>query len=178
MHQLHYGNIISIGTGRWISCRDLYEKLCTAECDSCGDFGGYLYLITCRRVCFLCFTEEPDYLPLLRADAIRKFGLHNEHMARLPAMKTVPAWCSPYDHKRHVCPISREILRQPWDSLHLETIQPMAVPLRSKPPEITIANTREAVIQQHNRENPIPTVILTVILKVYTEACTKSVDPR
>ncbi|KAF7590952.1 hypothetical protein BBP40_002204 [Aspergillus hancockii] len=34
--------IISIGTGRWISCQDLHDKLCTAECDSCGDFGGYL----------------------------------------------------------------------------------------------------------------------------------------
>ncbi|KAH2761567.1 hypothetical protein KXW10_000389 [Aspergillus fumigatus] len=91
--------IISIGTGRWISCQDLYEKLCTAECDSCGDFGGYLYLITCRRVCFLCFTEKPDYLPLLRADAIRKFGLRHEHLTRLPAMKSVPGCYSPREIK-------------------------------------------------------------------------------
>ena len=56
-------------------CLKLYEELSTAECDSCGDYGGYLYLVTCRRVCFLCLTENPDYLPILRADAIRKFGL-------------------------------------------------------------------------------------------------------
>jgi hypothetical protein len=37
----------------------------------------------------------------------------------------------------------------------------MAVPLRSKPPEITIANTREAVIQQHNR-------LLQTVPKAYT----------
>lgn len=87
--------ILSIGTGRWISCRDLHKKLCTAKCDSCGDFGGYLYLITCRRVCFLCFTENTDYLPLRQADAIRKFGLRHEHLASLPSMKTVPGYYSP-----------------------------------------------------------------------------------
>jgi hypothetical protein len=87
--------ILSIGTGEWILCQDLYQKLCTAECDSCGDFGGYLYLITCRRVCFLCFTEKTDFLPLKRADAVRKFGLAREHLASLPAMRTVPGSYSP-----------------------------------------------------------------------------------
>lgn len=33
--------ILSIGTGEWMPCQDLHDKLCTAECDSCGDFGGY-----------------------------------------------------------------------------------------------------------------------------------------
>lgn len=79
--------LLSIGTGKLISCRLLHEKLCTAECDSCGDFGGYIYLITCRRVCFLCFTWKTDYRPLLRADALRKFGLHREHLPKIPSMK-------------------------------------------------------------------------------------------
>jgi hypothetical protein len=87
--------ILSIGIGQWISCQDLHDKLCTAECDSCGDFWGYLYLITCRRVCFLCFTEATDYLPLRQVDAIRKFGLSREHLANLPAMKTVSGCYSP-----------------------------------------------------------------------------------
>lgn len=87
--------ILSIGTGQWISCQDLHDKLCTAECDSYGDFGGYLYLITCRCVCFLCFTEATDYLLLRRADAIRKLGLSREHLANLLAMKTVPGCYTP-----------------------------------------------------------------------------------
>lgn len=90
---------LNIKTARFFSCRDLYEKLSTAECDSCGDFGGYLYLVTCRRVCFLCFTEKPDYLPILRKDAIRKFGLRSEHLASLPCMKSFPGCYSPRELK-------------------------------------------------------------------------------
>lgn len=84
-----------IGTARFFSCQNLYETLSTAECDSCGDFGGYLYLITCRRVCFLCFTEKADFLPLSRKDAIRKFGLDSEHLAKLPHLRSLPACYSP-----------------------------------------------------------------------------------
>lgn len=90
---------LNIKTARFFSCLDLYEKLSTAECDSCGDFGGYLYLVTCRRVCFLCFTEKTDYLPVLRKDAIRKFGLRSEHLASLPCMKSFPGFYSPREIK-------------------------------------------------------------------------------
>lgn len=85
---------LSIGTGRLFSCQYLYEKLRTPECDGCGDFGGYLYLVTCRRVCFLCFTEKADYLPLLRNDAIRKYGLSSQHIAKLPSFKSLPGYYS------------------------------------------------------------------------------------
>ncbi|RAK80827.1 uncharacterized protein BO72DRAFT_444843 [Aspergillus fijiensis CBS 313.89] len=56
---------LNLETARNFSCQALYETLSTAECDGCGDFGGYLYLLTCRRVCFLCLTEKTDYLPLV-----------------------------------------------------------------------------------------------------------------
>lgn len=87
--------ILSIETGLWISCQDLYEKICTAECEQCGDFGGFLYLITCKRVCFLCLSEEPNYLPLLRSDAIRRFGLNPNLVASSPHMRSIPGYYSP-----------------------------------------------------------------------------------
>lgn len=90
---------LNIETARFFSCQDLYEKLSTAECESCGDFGGYLYLVTCRRVCFLCFTEKADYVPLPRKDAIRKFGLRPEHLASLPCLKSFPGRYSPREIK-------------------------------------------------------------------------------
>ena len=87
--------ILSIGTGEWISCQGLYDKLRIAECETCGDFGGYLYIITCRRVCFMCLSEEPAWLPLLRRDAIRKFGLHSKLPANLPQIRSIPGCYSP-----------------------------------------------------------------------------------
>ncbi|PYI31663.1 hypothetical protein BP00DRAFT_307652, partial [Aspergillus indologenus CBS 114.80] len=86
---------LHLETARNFSCQALYDTLSTAECDGCGDFGGYLYLITCRRVCFLCLSEKTDYLPLSRKDVIRKFGLDTTHLARLPRMKSVPGRYSP-----------------------------------------------------------------------------------
>ncbi|OJZ80473.1 hypothetical protein ASPFODRAFT_106921, partial [Aspergillus luchuensis CBS 106.47] len=88
-----------IETTRYFSCQELYQTLCTAECESCGDFGGYLYLLTCRRVCFLCFTEKADYLLLSRKDVVRKFGLGSAHIALLPRMRSVPGCYSPREIK-------------------------------------------------------------------------------
>ncbi|KAI0484955.1 hypothetical protein GGR56DRAFT_616277 [Xylariaceae sp. FL0804] len=48
-------DILSIEAGRGITCRTLYDKLCTPNCEQCGDFGSYLYLLTCKRLCFFCF---------------------------------------------------------------------------------------------------------------------------
>src|SRR6266699_2232047 len=79
--------ILSIETSRWITCSTLYEKLCTPSCEQCGDFGGYLYLLTCKRVCFLCLSQDKLYLPLLPRHASRKFGLDRQIIEKLPRMR-------------------------------------------------------------------------------------------
>ena len=82
--------ILCIDAGRWITCEMLYYKLCTAECEECGDFGGYLYILTCKRVCYLCLSENKRYLPLRYLHAIRKFGLNRSILRTLPTMKAIP----------------------------------------------------------------------------------------
>ncbi|KAL7943429.1 hypothetical protein V8C42DRAFT_106875 [Trichoderma barbatum] len=74
--------ILSIKTGRWITCNTLYERLCTPKCEQCGDFGGYLYLITCKRVCFLCLSHDRLFLPLVPRHVNRKFGLDHQIFRR------------------------------------------------------------------------------------------------
>lgn len=112
--------ILSIDTGSWFSCHLLYETLCTAECDSCGFLGEYIYLITCRRVCFICFTEKPDYVPLLRDRVLREFGLQSEHLTRLPYMKSVPGYYSPWNFKCYsrLSLIDHDAVRQASISIH------------------------------------------------------------
>jgi hypothetical protein len=87
--------ILAIRAGRWIMCRTLFEKLCAPTCEECGDFGGYLYLITCKRVCFLCFTHEKAYLPLSSRAACREFGLKSGIVETLPHMLVVPGTYAP-----------------------------------------------------------------------------------
>lgn len=59
-------------------CRTLYRTLCTTESATCDQFGNYLYLITCKRVCYLCFVENLDYLPTFLTQAARLTGLSRE----------------------------------------------------------------------------------------------------
>jgi F-box associated protein len=65
--------VASIRTGCAISitCQMLYGTLCTAKCEECGDFGGYIYLLTCTRVCETCFTQKKRFLPLKTNHAYR-----------------------------------------------------------------------------------------------------------
>jgi hypothetical protein len=90
----HASNVLQgalkTGAGKWISCETVYEKLCAAECEQCGDFGGYLYILTCKRVCFLCLSEDDTYLPLLRRHAIRRFGINYQVLETLPCLTSLP----------------------------------------------------------------------------------------
>ena len=54
-------------------CGTLYRTLCTSRCSTCNRFGSYLYLIDCRRVCYLCFTERAEYFPLTSHEASKFF---------------------------------------------------------------------------------------------------------
>ncbi|KAI0506230.1 hypothetical protein F5B22DRAFT_471880 [Xylaria bambusicola] len=93
--------ILAVKTGKWITCDTLYQILCTSKCEQCGDFGGYLYLITCRRVCFLCFTSNRAYLPMRLDHASWKFGLHHRVIKDLPCVKIVYGRYSP-DQRRPI----------------------------------------------------------------------------
>ena len=85
----------SIGTSRFITCRDLYTVLCTADCEFCGDFAGFLYILTCKRVCFICLSQDERCLPLRRSHAVRRFGLERKSVDKLPHMRSIPGTYSP-----------------------------------------------------------------------------------
>ncbi|CBX92668.1 hypothetical protein LEMA_P053740.1 [Plenodomus lingam JN3] len=87
--------LLQIGTGRWTTIKVLHTRLCTPECEHCGDFGGYLYLMTSRRVCFLCLTQLRQYLPLRIRNAKRDFRLDKATVERLPSMRVIPGRYSP-----------------------------------------------------------------------------------
>ncbi|KAI0548960.1 hypothetical protein F4679DRAFT_548439 [Xylaria curta] len=55
--------IVSINA-QYFDCRALYGTLSTTKCATCDRFGGYLYLITCKRVCYCCFKSNLDYFPV------------------------------------------------------------------------------------------------------------------
>lgn len=85
---------LSVGTAKLISCQDLYNKLIDYRCDWCGKFGGFLYLITCKRSCLGCVLDTWDYLPLSMPEAEIVFGLTPTQVQCLPHMRTRPGYYS------------------------------------------------------------------------------------
>ncbi|KAH8736425.1 hypothetical protein BGZ61DRAFT_472751 [Ilyonectria robusta] len=81
---------LSIGTGHYMSYRLLYQKLCTWKCETCSNFAGYLFLLTCKRACFACVLSKRIFLPLEPSHAARRFGLDPHLLEDVPRMTPIP----------------------------------------------------------------------------------------
>ncbi|KAI1270237.1 hypothetical protein F5Y18DRAFT_434648 [Xylariaceae sp. FL1019] len=97
MHALQaLSGILQTGVGSRITCKTLHEKLCTAGCEDCGKFAGYLYILTCKRVCRSCLTSKREYLPVSRDYAKSVLGLDKEALRAVPSMMPVTGQYGPY----------------------------------------------------------------------------------
>jgi hypothetical protein len=112
--------ILSISLGPWITLETLHQALCTEKCASCGDFGGYLYLLTCTRVCYLCFISKKSYLPQRRHQAKQRFALTSPLLKTLPQMLSRPGTYTPdgRDCLARLDLVDKESARQAGVALH------------------------------------------------------------
>ena len=51
--------MLSMRTTSYFTISDLYDALIFQECYACGDFGGFLNGMICRRCCYHCATYSP-----------------------------------------------------------------------------------------------------------------------
>lgn len=79
---------LTIRTAPWITCKQLHNTLSTAECRTCEDFGGYIYMLTCERVYFLCISNDKRYLPYDLT--LRRFKTLRDALSDLPHMMSIP----------------------------------------------------------------------------------------
>jgi hypothetical protein len=84
--------VLAIGAGRRTTCEDMCEALYREECEVLGYdlFAGYLYLPTCTKVCFECFTDFAPYQLLGYLQVQRQFVLNKETVDGLPHTKYIP----------------------------------------------------------------------------------------
>lgn len=91
----------------------------------CDDFGGYIYLVTCKRVCFLCLCENETYLPYdLTA---RKFNTVLKMLDNLPHMRSLPGTYSPNEKKsrKRLRLYDRESVKHCGSGVVMEQIEQM-----------------------------------------------------
>ena len=87
--------ISGVEASHLFTCQSLYDHLCEPNCGECGDFGGYLYILGCKRVCFNCFIDDYRYLPLPFGEVMRRFRLPRKVAESLPHMRSMPGTYSP-----------------------------------------------------------------------------------
>ncbi|KAL7938666.1 hypothetical protein V8C35DRAFT_84860 [Trichoderma chlorosporum] len=81
--------IVSIDA-KHFDCTTLFDTLSTTKCATCDNFGCYLYLITCKRVCYSCFTTNALYFPVSLALATKHTGLARRELKCLPHISSLP----------------------------------------------------------------------------------------
>ncbi|KAM7210248.1 hypothetical protein V8F06_014370 [Rhypophila decipiens] len=82
--------VISIKASSF-SCQTLFKTLTQEKCESCDCFGGYLYLISCKRVCYLCFTSKKEYFPVKRTFAKKHIrSTQKTAVNHLPQIQSLP----------------------------------------------------------------------------------------
>lgn len=81
--------IVSIDA-KHFDCATLFRTLSTSKCATCDHFGGYLYLVTCKRVCYSCFTTDLSYFPVSAALASKRTGLSRKQLKGLPHIFSLP----------------------------------------------------------------------------------------
>lgn len=73
-----------------VSVPDLYYVLCTKACNFCGEFGGFISLLTWTRCCFRCLQGAQETQVQTLATARKQFHLTKAEIGRLRSFKTLP----------------------------------------------------------------------------------------
>jgi hypothetical protein len=79
-----------IGTSKWTTCQALYDNVCTPNCQKCGDFGYFLYLFSCQRVCLICVLEQLEFRLLNCKQANERFGINTREFEQLQHISSIP----------------------------------------------------------------------------------------
>lgn len=111
---------LAVGAASWISCSTLYATLCDQACSHCRDFGTFIYLLSCQRVCFLCLSHHKDFLPLAPYRAREEYGLTKNSLGEVRTITTLPGEYS-YDslpRRKRVLLVDRTDARNAGIKLH------------------------------------------------------------
>lgn len=84
---------LATGTAAYFSTMEIFSTFNTHKCSrpTCKtDFAAFLFLPSCVRVCLLCATSSPEFLPISSRAAKRQYGLNTKALASLPKTRIIP----------------------------------------------------------------------------------------
>ena len=91
-----------------ISLFDFYCALCTEACTICGEFGGFISLLTWNRCCFQCLQEALETQVQTLAAVRKQFHMTKANLGLLKSFRTLPGIYSMEEsvHKSRVTVVS------------------------------------------------------------------------
>ncbi|OAA39814.1 F-box domain, cyclin-like protein [Beauveria brongniartii RCEF 3172] len=67
------------------SAHQLFRQvICSDRCSSCSCLGEYVFLLTCERVCFSCFSEDDSFIVTEKYLAESIFQLNGDKLSAVP----------------------------------------------------------------------------------------------
>lgn len=73
-----------------VSLLDFYHALCTKACALCGEFSGFVSLLTWTRCCYACLQKAPEIQVQSLASIRKQFNLTKGQLKPLKSFKTLP----------------------------------------------------------------------------------------
>ena len=73
-----------------ISLLDFYNVLCTKKCTLCGEFGGFVFLLTWMRCCFKCLQDSPETQVWTLGSVRKHLNMTRAEMSQLKSFKSLP----------------------------------------------------------------------------------------
>ena len=80
--------LLRIGLTMGVSLFDFYHTLYTKACTLCGEFAGFISLLTWNRCCFPCLQEAPETQVQTLAAVRKQFHLTKAELDQLRSFKT------------------------------------------------------------------------------------------
>lgn len=82
--------LMSSGVVEYFTAGQLHATLRTDRYEGCGDFGAFLFLLTCSRRCLLCICRDPQLRGMAFPGAMACFGLTMREVRQLPILVSTP----------------------------------------------------------------------------------------
>lgn len=73
-----------------ISLLDFNNALCIKACTLCGEFGGFIFLLTWKRCCFKCLQESPETQLRTLASVRKRLQMTKVELDQLRSFKSLP----------------------------------------------------------------------------------------
>lgn len=107
---------LALEAAKYITLKHLDTALMSNACEDCGEFGAYLHVPTCERVCYRCFSKNLERKPLTLTSAKYKwcFTKRDFDNVQKNTIRTIPGRYKVRGHietSRHTYMSNEEALR-------------------------------------------------------------------